>query len=72
VDTHEQHTHLLLFSGKTGLVAFMRKLLTLNREMGVSMAEIARYLGGLRLSPWQFGKKKEQNNFDDFEQRPTL
>jgi hypothetical protein len=39
------NNHLLLFSGKTGLVAFMRKLLTLNREMGVSMAEIAHYLG---------------------------
>ena len=26
--THEQHAHLLIFSGKTGLAAFMRNLLT--------------------------------------------
>jgi len=149
VDTHKQPCHLLIFSGKTGLAAFMRNLLTgdavrFNRrhrrvghlfqnryksvvcEENPYLLELVRYIhlnplrGSVvknweelknlsmeekpeydsrvlgsgefvqallrgadegmarqmrskpRESLWQSGKKKGQNNFDDFEQRPSF
>jgi len=54
--------HLLIFSGKEeGAAGRTRAAKRLNREMGISTAEIPRLFGEHRRSPWRSEKRRGEN-----------